>query len=217
MLETSYTLKSKQLLKIAPELKLKPKKTQNVSKATTKKQVCYSIPKVRTTIVTIDNHMVVIQVQIGNNIIKDAFMDGGSRINIIIEQLKLRLGLPRPKPTPYNLRMADQTTIEPMGLIKNMKIYVHGIPYITMFTVLQNSVIDFNYSMLLGRPWLKDVKVAHDWGSNIITIQGNGTIKTITITKYLGNEVRRPKVLLCYDYQNGITYEEENIIFTTEP
>jgi hypothetical protein len=80
--------------------------------------------------------MVVIQVQIGNNIIKDAFMDGGSRINIIIEQLKLRLGLPRPKPTPYNLRMADQTTIEPMGLIKNMKIYVHGIPYITMFTVL---------------------------------------------------------------------------------
>jgi hypothetical protein len=78
-------------------------------------------------------------------------------------------------------------------------------------------VIDFNYSMLLGRPWLKDVKVAHDWGSNIITIQGNGTIKTITITKYLGNEVRRPKVLLCYDYQNGITYEEENIIFTTEP
>jgi hypothetical protein len=80
--------------------------------------------------------MAIIQIQIGKNIIKDAFMDGGSRINIIIEQLKLRLGLPRPKPAPYNLRMADQTTIKPMGLIKNMKIYVHGIPYITMFTVL---------------------------------------------------------------------------------
>jgi hypothetical protein len=45
--------------------------------------------------------------------------------------------------------------------------------------------------MLLGRPWLKDAKVAHDWGSDIITIQGNGTIGTNTITKHLGGEVRR--------------------------
>jgi hypothetical protein len=33
----------------------------------------------------------------------------------------------------------------------------------------------------------------------------------------LGNEVRRPKVLLCYDYQNGITDEEKDIIFATKP
>jgi hypothetical protein len=62
--------------------------------------------------------------------------------------------------------------------------------------------------MLLGRPWLRDAKVAHDWGSNIVTIQGNGTIITITVTKRLGGERRRPKMLLCYNYQNGITYEK---------
>jgi hypothetical protein len=55
-----------------------------------------------------------------------------------------------------------------------MKIYVHGIPYITMFIVLQNNVVDSSYSMLLGRPWLKDAKVALDWGSNIITYKGMG-------------------------------------------
>jgi len=32
----------------------------------------------------------------------------------------------------------------------------------------------------------------------------------------LGGEVRRLKVLLCYDYQNGITNEEKDIIFATE-
>ncbi len=63
-----------------------------------------------------------------------------------------------------------------MGLIRDLKIYVHNIPYITTFIMFQNSVVDFSYSMLLGRLWLRDVKVAHDWGSNIITIQGNGTI-----------------------------------------
>ncbi len=69
--------------------------------------------------------------------------------------------------------------------------------------------------MLLGRPWLKDAKVAHYWGSNIVTIQGNGTVRTIIVTKQLGGEVKRPKVLLCYNYQNGIKYEEEDIMFPT--
>ncbi len=57
--------------------------------------------------------------------------------------------------------------------------------------------------------------MAHDWGSNIVTIQGNGTVKTIKVTKHLGGEVRRPKVLLYYNYQNGIT--DEDIIFVIEP
>jgi hypothetical protein len=44
-----------------------------------------------------------------------------------------------------------------MGLIRNLKIYVHGIPYITTFIIFHNSVVDSNYSML-GRPWLRDAK-----------------------------------------------------------
>jgi hypothetical protein len=33
----------------------------------------------------------------------------------------------------------------------------------------------------------------------------------------LGSEVRIIEVLLCYDYQNGITDEEKDIIFATKP
>jgi hypothetical protein len=80
--------------------------------------------------------MVVIQVQIGKNTIKDVLLDGGSGINIIIKQLRLKLGLPKLKLAPYNLRMENQTTTNPMGLIKDLKIFVHGIPYTTTFIVL---------------------------------------------------------------------------------
>jgi hypothetical protein len=111
--------------------------------------------------------------------------------------------------------MVDQTTTKLVVLIIDLKIYVHGIPYVTMFTVLQNNVVNFNYSML-GRPWLKDVKVAHDRGDNIVILEGNAIVRTITVTKHLGSEIRRPKVLLCYNYHNGITNEEE-IIFVTKP
>jgi hypothetical protein len=58
--------------------------------------------------------------------------------------------------------MENQNTTKLVGLIKDLKMYFHGIPYIITFRVLQNIVIDSSYSMLLGRPWLKDVKVAHD-------------------------------------------------------
>jgi hypothetical protein len=72
------------------------------------------------------------------------------------------LGLPKLKPAPYNLRMIDQTTTKPMGLIRDLKIYVHDVLYITMFTILQNNVVEYSYSMLLGRPWLRYAKAAHD-------------------------------------------------------
>ncbi len=143
-------------------------------------------------------------------------LDGGFAVNIIIEQLRLKLGLPKPKLAPYNLRMVDQITTKLVELIKDLKIYVHGIPYVTTFTIFHDSVVDSSYSMLLGRPWLRDAKVAHDWRSNIVTIQGNGIARTITVTKHLGGEVRRPDVLLCYDYHNGII-DEEDIIFAIEP
>ncbi len=101
--------------------------------------------------------MAIIQVQIGKNTIEDVLLDASFGVNIIRRELRLSSGLPKLKPTPYNLRKANQTTTKPVGFIRDLK-----IPYIIMFTILQNSVVDSSYSMLLGRPWLKDAKVAHD-------------------------------------------------------
>jgi hypothetical protein len=84
--------------------------------------------------------MVVIQIQIGKNTIEDVLLDGGFSVNIIIEQLRLRLGLPKPEPAPYNLKMAYQTTTKPMGLIRDLKKYVHEFPCIILFALLQNNL-----------------------------------------------------------------------------
>jgi hypothetical protein len=69
--------------------------------------------------------------------------------------------------------------------------YVHGILYISTFTILQNIVVNSNYFMLFSKPWLKDAKMAHEWGNNMIKIWGNGTIKIITMTKHLGTNLKR--------------------------
>jgi hypothetical protein len=54
-------------------------------------------------------------------------------------------------------------------------------------------------------------------GNDMITIHGNGAIKTIIVIviEHLGNNVKRPKISLCCIFQNNITYEE-NVMFTTK-
>jgi hypothetical protein len=103
-------------------------------------------------IIEVDNRMAVIQVQVGKNTIKDVLLDGKTSVNIITKNLKTKLGLPKPRPAPYHLRMTDHSMTKPLGIIKNLKIQIHGIPYVVAFTVLQNNVVDSNYSMLLGKP-----------------------------------------------------------------
>jgi len=46
-------------------------------------QVGFSALEVGTTTIAIDNHMAIIQIQIGKNIIKDVLLNGGSGVNII--------------------------------------------------------------------------------------------------------------------------------------
>jgi len=67
--------------------------------------------------------------------------------------------------------------------------------------------------MLLGRPWLRDAKVSHDWGTNIVTIQEIGTVKTIPVTKKLGVQTKRLKVLIYYDFHSRISNGKEDVMF----
>jgi len=129
----------------------------------------------------------------------------------------VQLGLSKPKSAPYNLHMADQTILKPLGLIKDLKILVHGILYVITFTVIQNSVPNFSYFILLGRPWLRDAKMFHDWGNNTITIQGMGTIRTIFVTKKLKTPTKHPKMLICYDFHSRIFDQEKDLMFASEP
>jgi hypothetical protein len=80
--------------------------------------------------------MVVIQIQIGKNFIEVVLLDRRSGVNIIMEKLKVQLGLSKPKPSPYNLCMVDQTIAKPLGLIKDFKILVLGIPHGMTFIVI---------------------------------------------------------------------------------
>ena len=165
----------------------------------------------------IDKHMPLISICIGKNIVDDVLLDGGLGVNVITEEERCRLGLPKPSPTPFNLKMANGTIAKPTGLLRDVKIHIHGIPYIVTLTVIDCQTIKSDYSMLLGRLWLRNAKVIHDWANDEIQIMGNGTVKTMKINRQLGYEAVTPHALVCYNFAEGITDDEETILLAADP
>jgi hypothetical protein len=85
--------------------------------------------------------------------------------------------------------MANQTIVKPLGLIKDFKILVHGIPYAVTFVMIQSSVLESSYCMFLGCPWLRNAKVFHNWGNETISIRGTSIIRTMLLPRNLEHQL----------------------------
>ncbi len=72
-------------------------------------------------------------------------IDGEFGVNISTKNLKVQLGILKLNPSPYNLRMTNQTIAKPLGLIMDLKIFVHGISYTITFAIINMFVLDFSY------------------------------------------------------------------------
>jgi hypothetical protein len=66
-----------------------------------------TLPKPIVASVAIYHLMPIIQVQIGKNFIEYVFLNGGPGVNIVMEKLRVQLGLSKPKPSPYNICMVN--------------------------------------------------------------------------------------------------------------
>jgi hypothetical protein len=199
-----------QLLKLAPNV--------NMYLTTISKQLAFNEgittkAIIIITIVVVDHQMVVILVHVKKNMVDDVLLDGRLGLNAITNGLKQKLRLPPPQLAPFNLLMADFSFMKPLGIVPNIKIRIHGVLYIVTFIMMNNKAMDPTYSMLLGRPWLWDTKMVHDWGPNMVTIEGNGTIKIVSISKYLNGNIKRPQMVINYNFIKGVTDEEEKIMF----
>ncbi len=91
-------------------IETKAKKPNIASKMISKPNVAIVVKthsKTNITTIEVDNQMVIIQVQVGKQIVEDVLIDGKANVNIITENLKTKLGLPKPRLVPYHLRMVD--------------------------------------------------------------------------------------------------------------
>lgn len=60
-----------------------------------------------------------VQIKVHKNFIDEVMIDGGFRVNITTENLKMQLNLSKLNPTPHYMWMGDQTIAKPLALIEN--------------------------------------------------------------------------------------------------
>jgi hypothetical protein len=127
--------------------------------------------------ISIDPGAPIVDVMIDGSLIPGVQIDGGSSVNLMNQETMDEIGLTRMIPTPIILRMADQSKVKPLGILKQVPTLVGGIEYKIDYIIFKITKSISSYPILLGRPWLYLAKAKDDWGKDTLTI-GKGSQKT---------------------------------------
>ena len=86
------------------------------------------------------------------------------------EPIMHRLGLEVDGLAPCKTKLADNTNVHCVGVIKALKVKALGTEVVIDVFVMPTK--GEGYPLILGRPWLMAIKAKQDWGTGMIKIQG---------------------------------------------
>lgn len=104
-----------------------------------------------------------------NGVKCEVVLDGGSAINIVSNELVKRLELPV-KPYKMKITVADDNHVYSEGICESLIIQLEDC----MLPITAVALNITKYSLLLGRPWLKEVKSFTDWSNDTFWFTING-------------------------------------------
>ena len=91
-------------------------------------------------------------------------VDGGSGVNLMLEDTAFDLGYTSFEITDQVLRMADQSRVIPVGKLSQVPTLIGEVTYLLNYVIIRVSA-GRPFPMLLGRPWLYSAEVVVDWGA----------------------------------------------------
>ena len=102
-----------------------------------------------------------------NEVTSLAVLDSGAGVAIATKQIWDSWGQPALRKTRMKLQLADGYVERPMGLLEKVVVSLCNIKYEQTF-----AVVDFgtkpNYEIILGRPFMRQLKMMQDWGYNYL-------------------------------------------------
>ena len=142
-------------------LKLVPRFTEKVAtliaqKGSEQVSVHYSQPSTSPSIMDEQNPSIKVIIQ--GQEIENTIIDGGSGVNVINKTTCDRLGITKWEACPFWLRMADTTTVRPIGLLRQLEVVLGGHSFLISVVILHLEAPGA-YPLLLGRPWLKTTNI----------------------------------------------------------
>src|SRR5271167_3724194 len=105
------------------------------------------------------------------------------------------------------LQLADGYIERPIGLLERVVDTSCGVEYEHTF-----AVVDFgkspNYDIILGRPFMRQLKMIQDWGYNYIYLRQQEAITRINLTNHSHRDVARTPV---EDFESATTRDKSSV------
>ena len=114
-------------------------------------------------------HTVVVKMGILGMVLTDTIVDGGSGVNVLPEDTWKKLGQPTLWPPTFQLLMAEQHGIKPLGVLMAQPVTIGTQPFLLDFVIIP--LKRRGYDAILGRGWLVQEKVKHDWKRNTLSME----------------------------------------------
>ena len=129
----------------------------------------------------VDFHVPTVQLEFDDRKFASVFLDGGSGVNILAESEFLKMKNARLEPAPFQVRMADQSRVQPIGMLRKQSLIIQGLQFPVKFVILRMKENLKAYSMLLGRPWFRTAKLKQDWEKNMAILKKGKKVITISM------------------------------------
>ncbi|MCO5566805.1 hypothetical protein L7F22_020486 [Adiantum nelumboides] len=100
--------------------------------------------------------------------IGEAYIDGGAQVCVITQSCVTKLGLHMTKNLGFCIKLANQSRVRCLGIIKDMEVEVLDVKAPVNFHVMPAGIGAF--PLILGRPWLQTTKAIQDWGHGTIIL-----------------------------------------------
>ncbi|MCO5567617.1 hypothetical protein L7F22_021311 [Adiantum nelumboides] len=101
--------------------------------------------------------------------VSNVYVDGGAQMCVITERTMHRLGLSITEPSDCHAKLANNSKVKCLGIIKDVHITVLDVSAKVDFYVMTSK--GEGYPLILGRPWLMEVNAHQKWGSGKLVLQ----------------------------------------------
>ena len=167
--------------------------------------------------IVMDEQCPSIKVVIRGREVTDTIGDNGSGVNVINKITCDRLGITKWDTCPFWLRMTDTSTIQPLGLIRQLDVIVGGHTFQISVVVLHLDAPGA-YPLLLGRPCLKTTNIKQNWNKDILTFRkGQSKFRVSTQEKISTSRQYLPVHAKAVNMMEGLDEAEEDQYFEDNP
>ncbi|KAL3685683.1 hypothetical protein R1sor_003705 [Riccia sorocarpa] len=157
----------------------------------------------------------VLQVHIKGMRLPNILIDGGSGANVISAELYTKFKDVALHPAPFNLKMAYQRRVLPLGMVKDLPIRIKDMTFNIDDVVFPMEQTKSQVPMILGRPWLRHHNVRQEWDltKNYVELMWMGERRRIsTIPRCIPNKASIQPIEVCTLYWEGGLSEEEEMM-----